>query len=165
MFKLTIASMLNNEQRSFEFPTAKIAMSRFHEHMDANNINEIDFHDDTFDQWFADHNSTGEFTVMTCGGIGHDVRIELVMVKEFTTIQTNHVANIDRVKGKLYQLGARLVAINDDVNMEFWQFENRMFILQRTGQTFQLFCSMEFQSMESAFRQIENVCRIQKFMA
>jgi len=165
MFKITVYQMQNDGGcRSFEFNNKKIAMSRFNEHIDAHNIHYVDY-DDTFDQWFLDDDTFGEFTIMSAGGIGHDVRIELTAEKPFSRIQENGIANIDRVKGKLYQLGARLVAINDDVNMEFWQYENRMFILQRNDRTFQLFCSMEFHSMESAFRQIENVCRIQTFMA
>jgi hypothetical protein len=157
--------MTDGQQRSFEFNNKKIATSRFHEHIDANNINEIDFHDDGFDIWFLDQKAFGEMTIMSAGGIGHDVRIELTAEKPFSRIHENDVANIDRIKGKLYQLGARLVAINDDVNMEFWQYENRMFILQRNDRTFQLFCSMEFASLDSAIRQIENVCRIETFMA
>jgi hypothetical protein len=165
MFKLSITSMNTGKRQSFEFNESKIAMSRFREHMDANNINDIDFYDDGFDEWFKNPFADGEYSIAHCGGVGHDVRIELVMVKSFSRIQENDIANINRVKGKLYQLGCRLVAINDDVHMEFWQFENRVFILQHCGNQFKLYCSMEFQSMESAFRQIENVCRIETFMA
>lgn len=165
MFKLTISSMLNDGGvRSFEFPTSKIAMSRFHEYCDANNINEYDV-DDTFHQWFADENAVGEFTVMTAGGIGHDVRIELTLEKPFSRIQENGIANLDQIKLKLHQMGARLVGLNDDVNMQFWQYENRMFIIQTNGRRFELYCSMEFDTLNSAIRQIENICRIQKFMA
>lgn len=151
--------------RSFEFNNKKIAMARFNEHMDANNINEVDFYDDGFDLWFLDQSAFGEITIMSAGGIGHDVRIELTAEKPFSRIQENGVDNIDRIKNKLYQLGARMVAVNDDVNMEFWQYENRVFIIHTKGQTFELFCSMEFHSLDSAIRQIENVCRIQNFMA
>ncbi len=166
MFKITIYNMKNGGGfRKFEFTEPKTAMSHFREHMDAHNINDCHFYDDGFNLWLADENATGEFMVMAAGNILDDVRIELTAEKTFSRIQENDIANIDRVKGKLYQLGARLVAINDDVHMEFWQFENRMFIIQRTGQQFQLYCSMEFNSMDSAFRQIENVCRIQTFMA
>jgi len=165
MFKITVYQMQNDGGwRSFEFNNKTIAMARFNEYMDANNINDVDF-DDTFDQWFLDHETFGEFTIMSAGGIGHDVRIELTAEKPFSRIQENGIANIDRVKGKLYQLGARMVAVNDDVNMEFWQYENRVFIIHTKGQTFELFCSMEFYSLDSAIRQIENVCRIQNFMA
>jgi len=165
MFKITITSMTNGQQSSFEFNNIKTAMSHFWEHMDGNNIFKPDYFDDGFEEWFNNPWADGEFEIVKGGGIGYDVRIELVLVKSFSRIQENDIANIDRVKGKLYQLGARLVAINDDVHMEFWQFENRMFIIQRTGQQFQLYCSMEFNSMDSAFRQIENICRIQTFMA
>jgi hypothetical protein len=157
--------MTNGQQHSFEFQNIKTAMSRFWEHMDANNILRPFYFDDGFEEWFKNPLADGEFEILKAGGIDYDVQIELVLVKSFSRIQENDIANMDRVKGKLYQLGARLVAINDDVNMEFWQFENRMFIIQTSGQQFQLYCSMEFNSMDSAFRQIENVCRIQTFMA
>lgn len=150
--------------RSFEFNNKTIAMSRFHEHMDANNINEVDV-DDTFDQWFLDHETFGEFTIMSAGGIGHDVRIELTAEKTFSRIQENDAVNLWRIEKKLHELGARNIGRNDDNTMDFWQYENRVFIIQDNGNTFQLFCSIEFHSLDSAIRQIENVCRIQNFMA
>jgi len=165
MFKITISNMFNSNTRSFEFNDATTAMSRFREHMDANNINDCHFYDDGYKHFLTDPATNGELDIMMAGGLGHDVRIEMTVTKPFSAIQSNDILHLDRVKAKLHQLGARLVAINDDVNMEFWQFENRMFIIQTRGRQFELFCSMEFQSMESAFRQLENVCRIQTFMS
>lgn len=165
MYTITISNMFNSDSRSFEFNDAKTAMSRFREHMDANNINDCHFYDDAYKNLLTDPATNGELDIMMAGGVGHDVRIEMTVTKPFSAIQSNDILNLDRVKAKLHQLGARLVAINDDVNMEFWQFENRMFILQTTGREFQLFCSMEFPTMDSAIRQIENICRTQKFMA
>lgn len=165
MYTITISNMFNSDSRSFEFNDAKTAMSRFREHMDANNINDFHFSDDGYKHLLTDPATNGELDIMMAGGVGHDVRIEMTVTKPFSAIQSNDILHLDRVKAKLHQLGARLVAINDDVNMEFWQFENRMFILQTTGRQFQLFCSMEFPTMDSAIRQIENICRTQKFMA
>ena len=170
MFKLTISNMQNSDSRSFEFNDYKTAMSRFHEHMDANNINEIDFFDDAFDMWFKDQTAVGEYLVAGCGGIGHDVRIELEAIKAFTPIHSNSVAHAPIIETKLRELGARHIGTNDDMAMDFWQYQNRVFILANTwtpenGPRLELFCSMEFSTLDSAIRQIENVCRTQTFMA
>ena len=157
--------MQNREVRSFEFVDFKTAMSRFNEHMDANNINEIDFFDDAFDMWFADPTAVGEYLVAGCGGIGHDVRIELEAIKAFTPVHANSISNLPTIESKLRQLGARNMGRNDDNTMDFWQYENRVFIIQDNGNTFNVFCSMEFNTLDSAIRQIENICRIQTFMA
>jgi hypothetical protein len=170
MFKLTISNMQNSDSRSFEFNDFKTAMSRFNEHMDANNINEIDFFDDAFDMWFADPTAVGEYLVAGCGGIGHDVRIELEAIKAFTPVHANSISNLPIIESKLRQLGARHIGRNDDEQMDLWQFENRMFIIRETwssidGERFEVYCSMEFNTLDSAIRQIENICRIQTFMA
>ena len=155
MFKLTISNMFNSDSRSFEFNDYKTAMSRFHEHMDANNINEVDFFDDAFDMWLKDQTAAGEYLVAGCGGIGHDVRIELEAIKAFTPIHSNSVAHAPIIEAKLRELGARRIGGNDDKDMDFWQFENRIFIINKT-----LYCSMECETLDSAIRQIENICRI-----
>lgn len=164
MYTITISNMQNSGTRSFEFNDFKTAILRFNEYMDANNIHEF-LSNNNHEDWLSNPLSNGEFQIANVGGIGHDVRIELNVTKPFAPIASNDILHLDRVKSKMYELGARLVAINDDVNMEFWQFENRMFILQTTGREFQLFCSMEFPTLDSAIRQIENICRTQKFMA
>lgn len=168
--------MQNSDSRSFEFNDYKTAMSRFHEHMDANNINEIDFFDDAFDMWFKDETAAGEYLVAGCGGIGHDVRIELEAIKAFTPVHANSISNLPTIESKLRQLGARHIGRNDDgvgafiPSLDFWQFENRIFMIRemkspKNGHHFELYCSMEFPTLDSAINQIENICRIQTFMA
>lgn len=156
--------MQNNDVRSFEFVDFKTAMSRFHEHMDANNINQFSA-DYGHEDWLNNPLASGEFEIATAGGIGHDVRIELVVTKAFATVHANASTNMWRIENKLHQLGARNIGRNDDNTMDFWQYENRMFIIQDNGNTFKVFCSMEFNTLDSAITQIENICRIQKFMA
>lgn len=167
--------MQNIDVRSFEFNDFKTAMSRFHEHMDANNINEFAA-DYGHEDWLNNPLASGEFEIATAGGIGHDVRIELVVIKAFTPIHANSMANIGVITDKLFRLGARHIGRNDDgvgafiPKMDFWQYENRVFIIRETwsstnGHRFELFCSMEFNTLDSAITQIENICRIQKFMA
>lgn len=170
MFKLTIFNMQNSDSRSFEFNDFKTAMSRFNEHMDANNINEIDFFDDGFDMWFKDQTAVGEYLVAMCGGLGHDVRIVLEAIKAFTPVHSNSVAHVPIIEAKLRELGARRIGGNDDKQMDFWQYENRVFMIRETwssidGPRFELYCSMEFPTLDSAIRQIETICRTQKFMA
>jgi hypothetical protein len=109
--------------------------------------------------------ASGEFDIAIAGGIGHDVRIELTVTKAFATVHANASTNMWRIENKLHQLGARNIGRNDDNTMDFWQYENRMFIIQDNGNTFKVFCSMEFNTLDSAITQIENICRIQKFMA
>jgi len=175
MFKITIYNMKNGGGfRKFEFSEPKTAMSHFREHMDANNINDCHFYDDGFNLWLADENATGEFMVMAAGNILDDVRIELTAEKTFSRIQENDIANMDRIKGKLREIGARHIGRNDDgvgafiPSLDFWQYENRVFMIRETrssidGHRFELYCSMDFNSMDSAFRQIENFCLIQTF--
>ena len=169
MFKLTISNMQNSDSRSFEFNDFKTAMSRFHEHMDANNINQFQA-DYGFEEWLNNPLASGEFDIAIAGGIGHDVRIELVVIKAFTPIHANSISNLPTIESKLRQLGARHIGRNDDEQMDLWQFENRMFIIRETwssieGERFEVYCSMEFNTLDSAIRQIENICRIQTFMA
>ena len=156
--------MFNSDSRSFEFNDFKTAMSRFHEHMDANNINEFSA-DYGHENWLSNGLSTGEFEIATAGGIGHDVRIELTVTKAFAEVHANASTNLWKIENKLHQLGARNIGRNDDNTMDFWQYQNRVFIIQDNGNTFNVFCSMEFHTLDSAITQIENICRIQKFMA
>lgn len=156
--------MQNTYVRSFEFNDFKTAMSRFHEHMDANNINEFSA-DYGHENWLSNGLSTGEFEIATAGGIGHDVRIELTVTKAFAEVHANASTNMWKIENKLHQLGARNIGRNDDNTMDFWQYQNRVFIIQDNGNTFNVFCSMEFPTLDSAINQLENICRIQKFMA
>lgn len=164
MYKLTISGMQNTNVRSFEFGDLQTAMSRFYEHMDANNINEFSS-DYGHEDWLGNGLSTGEFEIATAGGIGHDVRIELTVTKAFAEVYANASTNMWKIENKLHQLGARNIGRNDDNTMDFWQYQNRVFIIQDNGNTFNVFCSMEFHTLDSAITQIENICRIQKFMA
>lgn len=156
--------MQNTNVRLFEFGDLQTAMSHFYEHMDANNINEFAA-DYGHEDWLNNPLASGEFEIATAGGIGHDVRIELTVTKAFATVHANASTNMWRIENKLHQLGARNIGRNDDNTMDFWQYENRMFIIQDNGNTFKVFCSMEFNTLDSAITQIENICRIQKFMA
>lgn len=170
MYKLTISGMQNTNVRSFEFNDLQTAMSRFYEHMDANNINQFSA-DYGHENWLSNGLSTGEFEIATAGGIGHDVRIELTVTKAFATVHANASTNLWKIENKLHQLGARNIGRNDDgvgafiPTMDFWQYENRIFMIRDNGKTFNVFCSMEFHTLDSAITQIENICRIQKFMA
>lgn len=156
--------MQNTNVRSFEFGDLQTAMSRFYEHMDANNINEFAA-DYGHEDWLNNPLASGEFEIATAGGIGHDVRIELTVTKAFATVHANASTNMWKIENKLHQLGARNIGRNDDNTMDFWQYQNRVFIIQDNGNTFNVFCSMEFHTLDSAITQIENICRIQKFMA
>lgn len=162
--------MQNNDVRSFEFNDFKTAMSRFHEHMDANNINQFQA-DYGHEDWLNNPLASGEFEIAIAGGIGNDVRIELTVTKAFATVHANASTNLWKIENKLHQLGARNIGRNDDnvgafiPTMDFWQYENRIFMIQNNGKTFKVFCSMEFNTLDSAITQIENICRIQKFMA
>ena len=156
--------MQNTNVRSFEFNDLQTAMSRFREHMDANNINEFAA-DYGHENWLSNGLSTGEFEIATAGGIGHDVRIELTVTKAFAVVHANASTTMWKIENKLHQLAARNIGRNDDNTMDFWQYQNRVFIIQDNGNTFNVFCSMEFHTLDSAITQIENICRIQKFMA
>lgn len=156
--------MQNTNVRSFEFGDLQTAMSRFYEHMDANNINEFAA-DYGHEDWLNNPLASGEFEIATAGGIGHDVRIELTVTKPFATVHANASTNMWKIENKLHQLGARNIGRNDDNTMDFWQYQNRVFIIQDNGNTFNVFCSMEFHTLDSVITQIENICRIQKFMA
>jgi hypothetical protein len=164
MYKLTISGMQNTNVRSFKFGDLQTAMSHFHEHMDANNINQFSA-DYGHEEWLNNPLASGEFEIATAGGIGHDVRIELTVTKAFAEIHANASTNMWKIENKLHQLGARNIGRNDDNTMDFWQYQNRVFIIQDNGNTFNVFCSMEFHTLDSAITQIENICRIQKFMA
>lgn len=174
MFKLTISNMQNREVRSFEFVDFKTARSRFFEHMDANNLVVFDC-DYSHDEWLENPLTTGEFSIAVAGGPGHDVRIELVAIKSFAQVHANSMANIGIIEDKLREIGARHIGRNDDgvgafiPTLDFWQFENRIFMIRETrssihGHRFELYCSMEFPTLDSAINQIENICRIQHFM-
>lgn len=156
--------MQNTNVRSFKFGDLQTAMSHFHEHMDANNINQFSA-DYGHEEWLNNPLASGEFEIATAGGIGHDVRIELTVTKAFAEIHANASTNMWKIENKLHQLGARNIGRNDDNTMDFWQYQNRVFIIQDNGNTFNVFCSMEFHTLDSAITQIENICRIQKFMA
>jgi hypothetical protein len=84
------------------------------------------------------------------------------MVARYATPNQPNEA-IQIVRFHLLQMNARRFATIEESNFEFWTKDNRVFVIQRDGDFFRLFTSIDFDTMDTALDAIDKFFRIPKF--
>jgi len=75
-----------------------------------------------------------------------------------TTNEPNEAIAI--VRFHLLQMNARRFATIAEAGFEFWTKDNRVFVIQRDGDFFRLFTSIDFDTMDTALDAIDKFFRI-----
>ena len=81
------------------------------------------------------------------------------MVARFTSLNQPNEA-IAVVRHHLIKINARRFAVNHEIGMEFWTRDNRVFVIQRDGDFFRLFTSIDFDTLDAALDSINQFFRI-----
>jgi hypothetical protein len=66
------------------------------------------------------------------------------------------------IRRHLLQLNARRFAVNAEAGMELWTKDNRIVVIQRDGQFFRLYTSINFDTLDTALEAIDKFFRIPK---
>jgi hypothetical protein len=66
------------------------------------------------------------------------------------------------VRRHLIQMNARRFAVNAEAGIELWTKDNRIVVIQRDGQFFRLFTSINFDTLDTALEAIDKFFRIPK---
>jgi hypothetical protein len=66
------------------------------------------------------------------------------------------------VRRHLVEMNARRFAIIAEAGIELWTKDNRIFVIQRDGDFFRLFTSIDFDTMDTALEAIDKFFRIPK---
>lgn len=82
------------------------------------------------------------------------------MVARYTTPNEPNEA-VQIVRFHLLKLNAKRFAVNHEIGAEFWTKDNRVFVIQRDGDFFRLFTSIDFDTLDTALDAIDKFFRIQ----
>lgn len=66
------------------------------------------------------------------------------------------------VRRQLLQMNARRFAIIAEAGMELWAKDNRIIVIQRDGEFFRIFTSINFDTLDTALEAIDNFFRTPK---
>jgi hypothetical protein len=66
------------------------------------------------------------------------------------------------IRRHLLQLNARRFAVNAEAGMELWTKDNRIVVIQRDGQFFRLYTSINFDTLDTALEAIDKFFRMPK---